>query len=216
MEKQNIDNSNNDVENNFSDFEDDFAIAQEDIERLRQEAANEISGFYNEDTPKELQEDKTEETGEAKEEPSSENEEDKQSEEDTARWFEVDKNKGVVKKYIFSIQKDLIPLMDSMTQKDKNAYINAAIRAKVDETDKIKQRILKLKMFIHVAIIVLIFIFLTPVMIYATNQAFLLTFKNYKYSQDNFEKLYRERFLKDKAYMRSVDFNKKQSAKSIK
>ena len=41
----------------------------------------------------------------------------------------------------------------------------------------------------------------------------MATFDNYKYSQENFEKLYKERFSKDKAYMRSIQYNKEQKSK---
>ena len=37
--------------------------------------------------------------------------------------------------------------------------------------------------------------------------------ENYKYSQENFEKLYKQRFEKDNAYMRSIQYNKKHSIK---
>ena len=43
-----------------------------------------------------------------------------------------------------------------------------------------------------------------------------MTFENYKYSQENFEKLYKQRFEKDKAYMRSVQYNKEMEKKNKK
>ena len=41
----------------------------------------------------------------------------------------------------------------------------------------------------------------------------MATFDNYKYSQENFEKLYKSRFEKDRAYMRSIQYNKEQELK---
>ena len=39
------------------------------------------------------------------------------------------------------------------------------------------------------------------------NKAIMVTFENYKYSQTNFEKLYKQRFENDRAYMRSLQYN---------
>lgn len=128
-------------------------------------------------------------------------------------WEEHDKNKNVVKKYIFEISKDLIFYLDKKSPKERNAYINSAIRLKIDNENIEKQKKLKICLFTHALIIVLIFIFATPFILKMTNTAFMLTFKNYKYSQENFEKLYKERFLNNKAYLRSIQYNQKHSNK---
>ena len=52
-----------------------------------------------------------------------------------------------------------------------------------------------------------------PFVLMGVHKAIMLTFENYKYSQENFEKLYRQRFQKDRAYMRSIQYNKEQELK---
>ena len=47
-----------------------------------------------------------------------------------------------------------------------------------------------------------------PIALLLVNKTIMATFENYKYSQENFEKLYKQRFEKDKAYMRSIEYNK--------
>ena len=60
---------------------------------------------------------------------------------------------------------------------------------------------------------ILTFILSMPIVLFACHKAIMATFDNYKYSQENFEKLYRQRFKKDRAYMRSVQYNKQQQEK---
>ena len=54
---------------------------------------------------------------------------------------------------------------------------------------------------------------MSPIALLGVNKAIMATFENYKYSQENFEKLYKSRFEKDRAYMRSVQYNKEQEQK---
>ena len=58
--------------------------------------------------------------------------------------------------------------------------------------------------------------FITPFALLGVHKAIMMTFENYKYSQDNFEKLYKQRFEKDKAYIRSVQYNKEMAKKNKK
>ena len=63
---------------------------------------------------------------------------------------------------------------------------------------------------------ILTFIIATPLFLFLVNKSIMMTFDNYKYSQDNFEKLYKQRFFNDRAYMRSVQYNQKQTQKKQK
>lgn len=141
--------------------------------------------------------------------------EDNESEQmkEISHWEELDKNNSVVKKYIINVSKNLVPIIDKMTPDERNTYINDAIQKKIDLTDQKKQRNKKIKLCAHFIIIVLTFIFLTPFALIAVNKAFMATFDNYKYSQDNFERLYKQRFEKDKAFMRLLQYNKEQEKK---
>lgn len=128
-------------------------------------------------------------------------------------WEELDKNNAVVKKYIVYIAKDFVPVIDKMTTDEKSAYINDAIQKKIDLEDEKKQKAAKNRLKLHLAISVLTILFMTPVALLAVNKAIMLTFENYKYSQENFEKLYKQHFEKDKAFMRSLQYNKEQERK---
>ena len=88
------------------------------------------------------------------------------------------------------------------------AYINDAIQMKIDFEDEEKQKNKKRKIKIHLALVVLTFCIMFPIALLGVNKAIMVTFENYKYSQENFEKLYKQRFEKDRAYMRSLQYNK--------
>lgn len=130
-----------------------------------------------------------------------------------SNFEELDKNYSVVKKYIIYVSKDFVPIIDRMSTDERSAYINDAIQKKVDLEDARKQRARKIKLRIHFVIAALVIIFITPFALLAVNKAIMATFENYKYSQDNFEKLYKHRFEKDKAFIRSLQYNKEQEKK---
>ena len=46
-----------------------------------------------------------------------------------------------------------------------------------------------------------------PFVLIGVNKAIMHTFDNYKYSQDNFERLYKHRFEKEKAHIRTLQHN---------
>ena len=170
----------------------------------------------------ETQEDNTDETIEQQEEFQEEQPQEKSEENSSksvfsldndnalelSRWEELNESNDVVKKYIIYISKDFIPYIDNMTTDERSAYINDAIQQKLDLQDEHKQVLEKRKAFLHVVLAIIIVLALTPFALLWANKAIMATFENYKYSQDNFEKLYKHRFEKDKAYMRSLQYNK--------
>ena len=143
------------------------------------------------------------------------NEEQKKSK-DLSIWEEFDENNAVVKKYIFYVSKDFVPIIDELTLDERSAYINDAIQKKIDLENEQKQKELKRKLIIHFTIMILTICLSAPFVIYLAHKAIIATFDNYKYSQENFEKLYKQRFEKDRAYMRSIQYNKALQAKNKK
>lgn len=137
-------------------------------------------------------------------------------EEELSQWEELSKDNSVVKKYILYIAKDFIPYIDNLSIDERNAFVNDAIQKKLDLEDEEKQQENKKRLTTHLILTVVTICLLTPFAILGVNKAILATFENYKYSQDNFEKLYKERFAKDKAYMRSVLYNQEQAKKKNK
>ena len=128
--------------------------------------------------------------------------------EEISQWEELSENNSVVKKYIMYISKDFVPYIDSLNVDERMAYINDAIQMKIDSEDEKKKKIKKKKIKTHLILSILTFCIMTPFALFIVNKAIMATFENYKYSQENFEKLYKQRFEKDRAYMRSLEYNK--------
>ncbi|MBQ8635274.1 hypothetical protein IJ425_03880 [bacterium] len=179
------------------------AALEENGATQQQEETGESSGEENTE-PQENIENNSQET----------NEENAEKNIDISPWEELDENNSVVKKYIFYISKDFVPYIDKLSADERSAYINDAIQIKIDLEDEKKQKDKKVKLISHFIVLVLTFCLMAPIVLHITHKAIMATFENYKYSQENFEKLYRERFAKDKAYMRSVEYNKKIKAKN--
>ena len=142
--------------------------------------------------------------------------EEQKKSQDLSIWEEFDENNAVVKKYIFYVSKDFVPIIDELTLDEKSAYINDAIQKKIDLENEQKQKELKRKLVIHFILMVLTICLSAPFVIFLAHKAIIATFDNYKYSQENFEKLYKQRFEKDRAYMRSIQYNKALEAKNKK
>lgn len=128
--------------------------------------------------------------------------------EDLTIWEELKEDNSVVKKYIVYISKDFIPLMDGLNTDERTAYINDAIQTKIDIEDVQKQKNKKIESVVHLILTIAIILALAPFALLFANKAIMATFENYKYSQDNFEKLYKQHFEKSKIYTRSVQYNK--------
>lgn len=123
-------------------------------------------------------------------------------------WEETREDNSVVKKYIVYVVKEFTSILDNLSLDERSAYINDCIQKKIDLESVKKQQEKKKELRNHLIITVLTFLILTPFMLLGVQKAIMLTFENYKYSEENFEKLYKQRFEKDKAYMRSVQYNK--------
>lgn len=195
----------------FKDFEEETPDnIKEEIEQMQKE----VSAPEEETQEEESQETETiEEIEEAIEELEEENQNET---EDISKWEELNSNNDVVKKYIIYISKDFVPYIDSLTVDERSAYINDAIQTKLDLGDVKKQKQKKIRLFIHLIITIITICLMTPVALLGVHKAIMMTFENYKYSQESFEKLYKQRFEKDKAYIRSVQYNKEMAKKNKK
>lgn len=213
----------------FKDFDDDentneLPELEEDLideKELMEQYETDNSIFHekatqekSEDTQEEVQEITKDTTEEAQEE-IQKTEEEKEEKPEITPWEELDDNNSVVKKYIFYISKDFIPYIDNLSTDERSAYVNDAIQIKIDMEDEKKQKEKKAKIISHFMVMILTFCLLSPVVLFITHKAIMATFDNYKYSQENFEKLYKQRFAKDKAYMRSIQYNKQNKQKNI-
>ncbi len=210
QEKSNLLDEDSEKKEEFSDFDDDdnqIVDIKRDIEvldNLEKEAENQEK--QESVIEQELSEEKNEKNLISEENPS-------QEETELSQWEELDKNNAVVKKYIVYIARDFIPYIDNLSTDERSAYINDAIQIKMDLEDEKKLQNKKRKLFLHLIVSILTFCIMTPIALLGVNKAILVTFENYKYSQDNFEKLYKQRFQKNKAYMRSVQYNKEHNTK---
>ena len=197
---------NNQTDEEFKDFDDEEVKnlgLGDDIEQIENQAEAE----EKKEAEAEIEaEEKNEETKDDKTLPIQE----------LSQWEELDSNNAVVKKYIFYVSKDFVPIMDNLTIDERSAYINDAIQKKIDLENEQKQKELKRKLIIHFTIMILTICLSAPFVIFAMHKAIMATFDNYKYSQENFEKLYKQRFEKDRAYMRSIQYNKALEAKNKK
>ena len=197
---------NNQTDEEFKDFDDEEVKnlgLGDDIEQIENQAEAE----EKKEAEAEIEaEEKNEETKDDKTLPIQE----------LSQWEELDSNNAVVKKYIFYVSKDFVPIMDNLTIDERSAYINDAIQKKIDLENEQKQKELKRKLIIHFTIMILTICLSAPFVIFAMHKAIMATFDNYKYSQENFEKLYKQRFEKDRAYMRSIQYNKALQAKNKK
>lgn len=113
-----------------------------------------------------------------------------------------------LKKYLFYVSKEFENTIDNLSLDKRTAFINEAIQMKIDST-KANFQTQKINKIIFQAFVVFLTVCITtPIALFIMNKAIMLTFENYKYSQYNFEKLYKQRFESDRAYMRSVHYNK--------
>ena len=125
-----------------------------------------------------------------------------------SEWEEINSDNDVVKKYIVYISKDFVPYIDSLTTDERSAYINDALETKIELQSLDKQAERKRRLITHLVLTFITIFIVTPFALLGVNKAILMTFANYKYSQDNFEKLFKSRFEKNNAYIRSIEYNK--------
>ena len=169
-----------------------------------------LKGLDSDDNLKENREENKEETKEEIKEENKEEENEIISPKlppEPEQWEELDDENGVVKKYIFYVSKDFVPLMDSLNSDQRTAYINDAIQRKIDSEHELTAIERKKKIMAHLIVMILTFFIVTPIVLFIVHKSIMITFDNYKYSQDNFERLYKQRFKEDRAYMNTIKYN---------
>lgn len=119
--------------------------------------------------------------------------------------FEEEEENCAVKKYIFAVSKDYVNMIDPMDLDERSAYVNEAISLMIARDKMDAKKELKLNILRHIVIAVAAVIIGVPVMFYAVNKSIDITIRNYKYTQENFEKLYREKMKKDAIIKNSQD-----------
>ena len=126
-----------------------------------------------------------------------------------SNWEEEDSNdeNSVLKKYIVYISKDFVPYLDNLSTNEMSAYINDAIQKKIDIEEENKSNSRKKRVATHIITAIITVILATPFLLVAAYKSIMVTFENYKYSQENFEKLYAQKFKKDRIYLRSLKYN---------
>lgn len=214
------------AQDDFKDFDEtDTPLSQDDIElaevnlqeqmkKLAQD--DEASMFHEQNINEQETQNETEPEKNSNENISQANEEEKPQEEKMVQspWDEYTQEEdSAVKKYIFYVSKDFVPIIDKLSTDERTAYINDAIQKKIDIEHENHKKNAKRKVLIHIAIMILTFIIITPFVLLLAHKSILATFENYKYSQESFEKLYKSRFEKDRAYLRSIQYNKEQEQK---
>lgn len=207
-----MEDNNLNPQEDFKDFEDEI---QEDLpdsdlsksikEKIEEEEEKNITPpDFEEDETSSLDVEKDIEKEEEIEKELTQNEE----QETQSHWEETLEKDCIVKKYIVYIAKEYIPYIDKLNLDERSAYINDALEMKINFEDKKRQNENKRKLLLHLLVAIIAACATLPLAVVGAHKAIMATFDNYKYSQENFEKLYRQKFEKDRAYMRSVEYNK--------
>ncbi len=216
------------TQDDFKDFDEtDAPLSQDDIEiaevnlqeQMKKLAQDDEASMFHKQNINEQEAQPQNETEPEKD--SNENipqttEKEKPQEEKTVQspWEEyAQEEDNAVKKYIFYVSKDFVSIIDKLSTDERTAYINDAIQKKIDIEHENHKKNAKRKILTHMVIMILTFIIMTPFVLLLAHKAILATFENYKYSQESFEKLYKSRFENDRAYLRSVQYNKEQEQK---
>lgn len=197
-----------------------------DIDKLIQAAKNQEAKLNNDPSlkqeetseiqPEKTEEEKPEEIEEIQQELPEETEEAPIINKRQEKLEEKEEERSPIKKYIFYVSKEFVNIIDSLTIDERTAYINDAIQMKIDSTKEISHNDKISKIITQAIVVFLTVCIMTPIAVFIMNKAIMATFDNYKYSQQNFEKLYKQRFENDKTYMRSVKYNQAQQQNAQK
>ena len=209
---ENIEKNIDNIEPQFEDFKEDF---EQTAEQTDLQAENFEEDFEQDFSHKFDDEHQLEEIQKKlMEQCASQGFDEYNQSSDITPWQQEDEEDSAIKKYIFYVSKDFVPYIDDLSMDERSAYINDAIQTKIDLENEEIQKEKKKKALSHLTVMILTMCLCAPVVLFCVHKTIMATFENYKYSQENFEKLYKSRFAKDKAYMRSVQYNKQTKTKS--
>ncbi|MBR1908175.1 hypothetical protein IJ818_04480 [bacterium] len=105
----------------------------------------------------------------------------------------VDFPKMNCKKYVVYITPNNVDYVDSLSIDERTELINNIIFEKQENNKKSKLLKVRQNYFKHLIVVCLTVIISFPVLFYAVNKSLQATINNYQQSQENFQKLYKER-----------------------
>ena len=94
------------------------------------------------------------------------------------------------KKYVITINKEFVPLIDSMSVEKRNEIINEIISVHNEEINEKMQIKHSMKMATITAILIIVLLFAAPFIMWLINKSYTLTRNSYNEMQRNFEVLY--------------------------
>ena len=198
------------VNDGMDDFQEFFKKEAEEMEQENLSSVEEVSELIEENNKNETIEETEniiQETETIEEQATQELEEQlppPPKEELSSVWEEYDKNNAVVKKYIVNVAKENVPYIDRLSVEQRNNFINEAIQIKLEVDNEQEKLDKKKNLAKHMLLFILTFFIVMTFMILIIDKAIVATMENYKYSQENFEKLYKHRFEKQKAFYTAV------------
>ncbi len=110
--------------------------------------------------------------------------------------FEEEEN-CALKKYIFGIARDYVDMIDKMDYDERTAYVNDAINLKIEQERIDDKKYHQRNILIHIIITIMAVIIGVPTLFWAANKSIDVTVANYQRTQENWERLYREKAKKD-------------------
>lgn len=110
----------------------------------------------------------------------------------------IDKHKQEIiaenaKKYVVTIRKEFVPLLDSMSVEKRNEIINEIISLHNEEINEKMQIKHSMKMATITAILIIVLLFAAPFIMWLVNKSYTMTRNNYHEMQRNFEVLYEKK-----------------------
>lgn len=128
-------------------------------------------------------------------------------------WEELNSKNKVIKKYVIQVDRENIRFVDSLDVDERNDFINDAVKLKIKHDKAASKTKKKIGLIVHFILIFLTAVIFAPVAIYIAHKSIIVTFENYKYSQDSFEKLYKEKLKPKTGY---INHDKNQDKKQEK
>lgn len=115
--------------------------------------------------------------------------------------FEVYKNQNSQdKKFVFSVSDKFAILIDKMSTRERDEFINHALELKVAHNTREGERARTKLALLHIISVLLTVIIATPIILALANWSINATLENYSYTQKSFENLFKHRGVKTSPY----------------
>jgi len=100
--------------------------------------------------------------------------------------------KNADKKFVFTINGDIVPYIEKIEPEGRNDYINLALSDRLQK-DKIIKRHNELVLYAkHLFVAFITLVVGVPILFFLVNKSIEFTMKSYDHAQESFEKLYNE------------------------